>query len=420
MDQVHNEKNKRAVFTEEMKKTHTILVPMMLPVHFELLKTVLELEGYKVDLLKSHSSHIADIGLRYTHNDTCYPAQLTIGQLMDAIESGNYDENKIALMLMQTGGGCRASNYVSLLRKALKNAGKSHIPVVSFNMAGLEENPGFKITIPIIKKMAIAILYGDLIMHLRNQIKPYEINKGEANRVLWQEVYRLANIFSAKNGPREKDMKKESKKILKSFSKIKRQKKAKTKVGVVGEIYVKFAPLGNNNLEEFLENEDAEVVMPGLMDFVLYTIDAGVEDFYLYGDGKIKKIFSQILLHRILRKQNMIISLFKKFPQFTAPIPFKVTKNFAKQVIHTGTKMGEGWLLTGEMVCLINNGVTNIVCTQPFGCLPNHIVGRGMIRKIKELYPEANIVPVDYDASASKINQENRIKLMLQSAKTSL
>ena len=409
--------NERVLFTEEMKKTHTILVPMMLPIHFKFLQRILQMEGYKIEVLTGQGQELVDTGLKYTHNDTCYPAQLTIGQLMQAALSGKYDTDRIALLLMQTGGGCRASNYVSLLRKALRRAHMEHIPVLSFNLLGMEKNPGFVLSKDLIHRLAVGVLYGDVIMDLYNQTLPYEVTKGDCDRLVEELVDNLCDKFKQHEAFRDKDIVRESRHILSRFSSIPTKKVNRVRVGIVGEIYVKFAPLGNNNLEAFLRSEGAEVVVPGLMDFILYTVDAGIEDHKLYGTGFIKRILSEYLYRRIIRLQNNIIKQYADFPTFKTPAHFETTKKQAAEVVHVGTKMGEGWLLTGEMVELINSGVDNIVCTQPFGCLPNHIVGRGMMRKIKELYPQANIVPIDYDASATRVNQENRLKLMLSSAR---
>lgn len=408
----------RAVFTLEMKETHTILVPMMLPIHFRLLKKLFDLDGYKVEFLDSMSPNIINVGLKYVNNDTCYPAQLTIGQLLDATLNLGYDPHKIALLLPQTGGGCRASNYISLLRKALKKANLEFIPVLSFNLLGMEENPGFNLNKDFIKKAVFAVLYGDMIMNLKNQVRPYEANAGATAQVVDTVCSYLESEFEAERGFTRKQLKINCDVILKEFAGVRQVTgHKKTRVGIVGEIYVKFAPLGNNNLEAMLENENCEVVVPGLMDFVLYTIDAGVEDYILYGMGKLKALVSEWLFQTIVSLQNVVIKSYQGYSQFKSQTPFKKTKALSKKIIHEGTKMGEGWLLTGEMVELIESGVDNIVCTQPFGCLPNHIVGRGMLRKIKSVYPNANIVPIDYDASASRVNQENRIKLMLASTR---
>lgn len=408
----------RVVFTREMKETHTILIPMMLPIHFRMIKKLLNLDGYKVDILESTSPNIINMGLKYINNDTCYPAQLAIGQLLDATMNLGYDKHKIALLLPQTGGGCRASNYISLLRKALKKANLEYIPVLSFNMLGMEDNPGFKLSKDFLKKAIYIVLYADMIMNLKNQVQPYATNPGDVDVAIDKVCTTIEKQFEENKRCNRKQLIANCRMILDTFAKVPIVKdKEKTKVGVVGEIYVKFAPLGNNNLEDMLAKENCEVVVPGLMDFVLYTIDAGVEDYYLYGTGFAKAHISNLLEKYILSLQTEVIRSFKNYPQFRAQTPFKKTKALSKKIIHEGTKMGEGWLLTGEMVELIESGVENIVCTQPFGCLPNHIAGRGMMRKIKSVYPNANIVPIDYDASASKVNQENRIKLMLASSR---
>lgn len=406
------------LFTEEMKKTHTILVPMMLPIHFRLMQSIFRLEGYKLEVLDFEGPSIIETGLKYMNNDICFPAQLTVGQLMHALLSEKYDSNTTALLLMQTGGGCRASNYVSLLRKALKQADLEHIPVVSLNLVGLEKHPGFQLTLPMIKALALAILYGDLMMSLSNQTRPYEVHEGDTEKAIRELVAILDKEWKNPKLLKNSVIRKNCTTIFETFAKIPVKKVPKIKVGIVGEIYVKFSPLGNNNLEDFLLKEGAEIVVPGLMDFVLYTTDAGIEDYKLYGQNLKHKLLSQWLFNKLEGAQNLILKEFKHYPQFTAPASFKTTKENAKEFIHIGTKMGEGWLLTGEIIELLHSGVDNVVCTQPFGCLPNHVVGKGMFRKVKEAFPEANLVSIDYDASASQVNQENRIKLMLQSAAT--
>lgn len=412
--------SERVLFSEKMKESHTILVPMMLPFHFRLMQYIFILEGYKMEVLSGLAPGIVETGLKYTHNDACYPAQLTIGQLLQATMSGDYDTNRIALLLMQTGGGCRASNYVSLLRKALKRADMAHIPVISFNLLGMEKHPGFQVNKKMIDGLATAILLGDLLMDLYNQTIPYEVEEGTVDTVTDALIEDIFIGFKCNKLHSTKQILTMAKKILSAYNDINVYREKKMRVGIVGEIYIKFAPVGNNNLEKFLRSEGAEVVVPGLVDFVLYTIDAGIEDHRLYGTGVIKRILSQWLFKRIYRMQRKINACYDAFPTFRKPASFRSTKNLAEEVVHIGTKMGEGWLLTGEMLELLHAGIDNIVCTQPFGCLPNHIVGRGMIRKIKELHPEANIVAIDYDASASQVNQENRLKLMLATARKNL
>lgn len=409
------------IFTEEMKKDYTILVPTMLPTHFKLILNVMKNYGYKMELLENEGKAVIDNGLKYVHNDTCYPAQVVIGQLIDAIESGKYDIHKIALLISQTGGGCRASNYIHLLRKALEKAGYGFIPVISLNFSGLEsEHTGFKITLPIILKMFYCIEIADLMMSLRNQCLPYEINKGDTFK-LEKEWFIKASEVLCKPNVKQKDITKLYKDIIVSFNNLPLDRSRKVvKVGIVGEIFVKFSPLGNNDLEEFLYSEGAEVSMAGLLDFCLYCIYNNVLDYKLYKKNKKTAIVFDLVYKYILHIQRQHIRLIEKYSFFAAPTPFDKVVKLSKGYVGFGTKMGEGWLLTSEMLELIDKGVNNIICAQPFGCLPNHIVGKGMMKLIKENNLNANLVAIDYDASASKVNQENRIKLMLATARTNL
>lgn len=417
MAKLEYDKNGRLLFTKEMREEYTILVPMMLPIHFSMLRAVFQYEGYKMEVLETQNSNIIQMGLKYCHNDICYPAQLTIGQLMDALQSGKYDMHKVALMMSQTGGGCRASNYVSLLRKALKRAGLEFVPVVSINFSELENNPGFVITKNMIYKMTNAVIYGDLLMCLHNQTQPYEKTPGASQCLVDHFTNTLNKDFANGKSMGPKAIRKKMDEIVTAFAHLPINKKDKVRVGVVGEIFVKFAPLGNNNLEAFLLKENAEPVVPGLLDFLLYTIDTGIEDYIRYGGRVLKPIITAYLIHLFSAIQKDMIRAIKKAGCFHAPSTFARTKELAKGVIDYGVKMGEGWLLTAEMMALIDEGVNNIVCTQPFGCLPNHVCGRGMMRRIKTLHPDANIVAIDYDASATKVNQENRLKLMLATAR---
>ena len=315
-----------------MKETHTILIPMMLPIHFRLIKNT-DTEGYKVDILDSMSHDVIATGVKYVNNDMCYPAQLAIGQLLDGAMNHGYDTHKIALLLTQTGGGCRASNYIALLRKALKRAGLEYIPVLSFNVVGLEDNPGFKLTKTLLKNAMFAIIYGDMIMNLKNQILPYALDKDEVSATVDRVCSELERQFEAGHGCTRKELRKNCPWILGEFAQIKTVSgQKKTKVGIVGEIYVKFAPLGNNNLEAFLEKEDCEVVVPGLMDFVLYTADAGIEDWYLYGTGHTKAVVSKFIVNYIVSLQNTVIDSYKNYPQFKPQTPFKHTKALSKKV----------------------------------------------------------------------------------------
>lgn len=412
-------KQGRLLFTKEMKEeSYKILVPSMAPIHFNIIKNVFIHYGYNAELLDTCGPEIAQTGLKYVHNDTCYPALLVIGQLISALQSGKYDVNKTALLITQTGGGCRASNYIFLLRKALKKAGFSQVPVISLSM-GMEKNPGFGLTIPLVRRFLAGVVYGDVLMLLRNQTMPYEVNKGESNLLVDKWTERLTKEFAKGESYRRHEIAQHLDEICKSFADIKVNKVPKVKVGVVGEIYVKYARLGNNDLEQFLAEQDCEVNLPGIMGFALFKVDNRIEDIKLYGGSGLKYKFCEILFNYLTELEDMTIKYTKKYG-FNPPGKYSHIKELVKPVIGYGSKMGEGWLLTAEMLELAETGYENIVCTQPFGCLPNHINGKGAVRKIKEINPKANIVSIDYDPGAPKVNQENRIKLMLAVAREEL
>ena len=403
-------------FTEEMRKDYTVLIPNMLPMHFTLISKLLTNYGIKNEVLFTKGNNIKETGLKYTHNDACYPAIIVIGQFIDALQSGKYDTHKVALVMFQTGGGCRASNYINLIRKALKKAGFGYVPVISFNFGGLEKHPGFKLTVPLLHRMMYAVFYADLLMLLRNQCRSYEINAGESEALAQKWVSRLVEEMTDEKVSYKK-VKQNYKLIIEDFNKILRKDEKKVKVGIVGEIYVKYSPLANNYLEDFLVSEGAEVTVPGLLDFMLYCIYNSIADYKLYGIGKVKYRVIKFVYKFLLRKQMDLINIIKENSDFEPPTYFDHTVTLIKGYIGIGTKMGEGWLLTAEMLELAEKGVPNIVCTQPFGCLPNHICGKGMMRPIKEKNPNINIVAIDYDAGATEVNQENRIKLMLANSK---
>lgn len=403
-------------FTKEMKKDYTILMPNMLPLHFRMVEKILQSYGYKTAILNSRGPEIAELGLKYVHNDTCYPAILVIGQFMEALQSGRYDPHKVALMLFQTGGGCRASNYISLLRKALINAGMEYIPVIPFGVAGIEKHDGFELSVPMLHRMIYAVLYGDLMMLLVNQIRPYENNKGDASRLAEQWTDRLVREMETGRIDYSK-IKRNYRAMIADFKKIPTIPRTPVLVGVVGEIYVKYSPLGNNYLEDFLVSEGAETVVPGLLDFFMYCVYNGVADTELYGIKKVGGMVNRFALRFLLKKQRDLIDIIKEDGTFRPMTPFDHTVSLIDGFIGQGTKMGEGWLLSAEMLELADSGVPNIVCTQPFGCLPNHICGKGMMKPIKEKIPGVNIVAIDYDAGATAVNQENRLKLMLSFAR---
>jgi len=408
----------RLLFTKEMKREYTLLMPQMLPVTFTMMKKVFELYGFKIDMLTTTHRGIVETGLKYVHNDTCYPALLVIGQLLEAINSGKYDKHKIGLLISQTGGGCRASNYIHLLRKALDKAGMPYIPVVSVNLSGLEKNPGFKLSLSIIRRLAAGMIYGDLIVWLSNQCKPYETFSGASDKLIAQWTDRLVIMFGHGRGLSKKEMRRIMEEIASDFAQIEMSgPRDKPRVGVVGEIYVKYAPLGNNGLEQFLLDEGCEPVVPGLTDFMIFKINNRSIDVDLYHGSKLKKIVVDIFQRYIEGLQRNMIEATKTQPAFRPMGTFSDLQRLIQGYLGYGNKMGEGWLLTAEMLELIHSGTKNIVCTQPFGCLPNHVVGKGMIRRLKDDHQDSNIVAVDYDPGATRINQENRIKLMIANAR---
>ena len=411
------DKTGRLLFTEEMKKEYTLLVPQMLPIHFAMMVRLLQKEGFNAVMLNTHHRGIVDEGLKYVHNDTCFPALLVIGQLIDAVKTGGYDPHKVALVITQTGGGCRASNYIHLLRKALEKADMAYVPVISVNLSGLEKNPGFKMSLNFLRKAIFAMMYGDIIMNVANQVRPYEVTPGDADKAVETCMDWLLTDMDAGKGLSYKSMCQNFRRICDQFASVPVTGEQKVRVGVVGEIYVKFSPLGNNNLEAFLLAEGAEPVVPGLTDFIIFKIHNRIADVDLYGGKWIKKKVCILFKGYVERCQKAMIHALEESGRFRAPGTFEDLHHLIQGYLGDGNKMGEGWLLTAEMLELIHSGVPNIVCTQPFGCLPNHIVGKGMIRRLKDDYPLSNIVAIDYDPSATQINQENRIKLMLANAK---
>ena len=403
-------------FTEEMKREYTILVPNMLPMHFKLIISVLETYGLHMELLQNEGPQIAETGLKYTHNDACYPAILVIGQFMDALLSGRYDPHKVALIMFQTGGGCRASNYISLIRKALKRAGMEYVPVISFSLAGIEKHPGFRLSLRTYHRLLYAVLYGDLLMNLVNQTRPYEKTAGQAEAQADRWTQRLGRELGTSRRIRTRRIRENYRAMVEDFKAIPMERQTRPKVGVVGEIFVKYSPLANNHLERFLIQEGAEPVVPGLMDFCLYAVYNSVAEHEIYHRGALKHAVVLPAYRLLLRKRGEIDRALRQSGVFDGVTPFDQVVEEVKKVISPGVKMGEGWLLPAEMLELAHSGCRNIVCTQPFGCLPNHICGKGMMKPIKELCPDVNIVAIDYDAGASRVNQENRLKLMLANA----
>lgn len=396
-----------------MKKEYTILCPQMAPMHFEFIEAVFNSEGYRLELLTSVSRAAIDEGLKYVNNDGCYPSIIVIGQLIEALQSGQYDLNKTAVAITQTGGGCRATNYIGLLRKALYEAGFGNIPVISANLYGNESNPGFKITAGLLNKALNGLVYGDLLMRVLHRVRPYEIIPGSANLLLERWIKRCREQLQQGNS---KAFKENIYGIVEEFSQLEISNIDKPKVGVVGEILVKYHPTANNNIVSVLEEAGAEVILPDLMDFFLYcAYDNVFRSQYLSGKRSHYWIGNLIIQYLESRRKNMKMAL-QKNQRFEAPRSIYHKAQLASGVVSLGHHCGEGWFLTAEMIDLIQNNAPNIVCVQPFGCLPNHVSGKGMIKAIKSNYPQANITAIDYDPGASEVNQLNRIKLMLSVA----
>lgn len=404
------------LFTSEMRKDYTILVPDMLPWHFEIFLHIMRREGYKTELLHNSGRAVIDEGLKHVHNDTCFPALCVIGQYLDALKSGKYDVDRTAVLITQTGGGCRASNYLPLIRRALK-AEFPNVPVLSLNFAGLEKGNSLQLGLKLLAKFGYAMFYGDLLMYCFNQTKPYEKTAGETDSVREHCIGFIKQMFDE---GKQKKMTYCAKTILNAFTGVSVSKEEKVKVGIVGEIYVKYSPLGNSHLEEFLLSEQCEPVVPALADFIFYCLTNSLNDVKRYGINSKSRLLFSFGYRWLYKKQKKLIALMKKQGRFEPFHDFEHLKQCADRVIDQGVKMGEGWLIPAEMVALAESGTQNIVCAQPFGCLPNHIAGKGAARNVKELCPEANIVAVDYDPSATRVNQENRIKLMLSTAREKL
>lgn len=404
---------KKNLFTKEMKKDWTILAPQMSPIHFQFIEKAVRASGYNIDVLPANDKEAIEEGIKYVNNDACYPSILVIGQMINALKSGKYDPNKTALIISQTGGGCRATNYVGFLKKGLREAGFPNVPIISLNVLGMERQPGFKISYRLIKKLMMGVIYGDLFIRVLYRVRPYETVKGSANKLY--EYYREKAFKNVENGNKN-EMNKLVKEIVKAFDTLEINDEVKPKVGIVGEILVKYHPTANNNIVDVLEKEGAEVVVPELLNFFLYCCyNSKFKNRYLSGSS-IVKTGCDIAISYIESYRKVVIKELQNSERFGYPSSINNLAKKAANVVSLGNQTGEGWLLTGEMVELIESDVNNIVCIQPFACLPNHITGKGMIKALKSKYPLANIVAVDYDPGASEVNQLNRIKLMMSVA----
>lgn len=410
----------RVLFTKQMKKdNYTILCPQMSPIHFDLLAPAISAFGYNVVLLDNDDRRAVDMGLKYVNNDACFPSLCTIGQVMDALLSGKYDLNRTAIFMSQTGGGCRASNYIGFIRRALEKAGMGHIPVISVNVGNMEQNPGFKVTIPMAIKAIQATVYGDVMMRCLYATRPYEKVPGSAEKLhkKWRAICTKA---VSKRNPAMNEYRRIVRAIVKDFDELPRRPVKKPRVGVVGEILVKFSPLANNHIVDLLEREGAEAVMPDLLDFMYYSfynLNFKAENL---GFSKKGAFLCNVGIKLMDWFRADAKAALRKSKHFTEPGDIRHMAETSSKFVSLGNMTGEGWFLTGEMLELIESGVKNIVCTQPFGCLPNHVVGKGVIKQLRASYPDANIIAVDYDPGASEVNQLNRIKLMLAMAQKNL
>ncbi|NCC81232.1 MAG: 2-hydroxyglutaryl-CoA dehydratase [Clostridia bacterium] len=402
----------RVIFTKEMKENHTILCPQMSPFHFGLLKGMMKSEGYNIEVLPEIDPLAIETGVRFVNNDACYPTIVVVGQIMEAIESGEYDKENLSVLISQTGGGCRASNYIFFIRKALREAGYGHIPVISFAPSQFEKNPGFKMNMSMVKKIIYGAIYGDLLMRLVLRTRPYEKIKGSTNVLFekWTEKLSTGSIITTKKAFAEN-----VKKIIADFSKLERVKIDKPKVGIVGEILVKYHPTANNSIIDYLESEGVEVVCPDLYDFFLYSAFDNIFNYKKLSGSFMSMFFSNLFIKYSEELRDIVRKELESHPFVHGPIKFKDLTKLVEPFVSFGNQTGEGWLLTAEMIELSESGAKNIVCMQPFACLPNHITGKGMVKELSERLG-SNIVSIDYDPGLSEVNQINRIKLMLSKA----
>ncbi|MCM1118210.1 MAG: 2-hydroxyacyl-CoA dehydratase [bacterium] len=417
---IHSSAIRKVQFTEEMRRDYTILCPQMSPIHFDIFEKAFASCGYHFEVLTNDNKHSVDVGLKYVNNDACYPSLLVVGQIMEALLSGKYDLNKTAVIMTQTGGGCRATNYIGFIRRALEKAGMAQIPVISLNLGSIETNPGFHLNLNLLMRAALAAQIGDIFMRCVYRMRPYEEVPGSVEAVHQKWLKVAQEYVSAKhiNLAKFPGM---CRRMIQEFDAIPLRDVRKPRVGIVGEILVKFSPAGNNHLVELLEAEGAEAVVPDLMDFMLYCFYNQIYKAEHLGTSKKAARLSSLgiwAIEHVLR--GAAAKAFARSEHFDPPTPIREIVEYAKPIVSIGNQTGEGWFLTGEMVELIHENVPNIVCTQPFGCLPNHVVGKGVIKALRKAYPASNIVAIDYDPGASEVNQLNRIKLMLSTANKNL
>lgn len=414
------EEPEKIVFTKEMRKKHTLLLPMLSPIHQSgLFDIALEASGYNVVCLPAMDREAINVGLKFVNNDSCYPAIISIGQLVEALQSGEYDLDNTSVMMSQTGGGCRATNYIPLLRKALNDAGFSQVPVVSVSLGnkGVESNPGFKYTLSMLKRIVVAILYGDLFERVVYRTRPYELEKGQIDALHEEWLKKVeSNVRNGSLTIFNRNMKK----IIKDFDTVPISNEVKPKVGVVGEILVKYSPTANNDIVRLLEAEGAEAVVPDLIGFMNYSLYNQIWKYDNMGMPKKNKTIAEMAIKLIEVVEKPMDKALRASKRFTGIHSIYQLAEDASKILSIGNHTGEGWFLTGEMIDLLKTGVNNIVCMQPFGCLPNHVVGKGVIKELRHQYPKSNIAAIDYDPGVSIVNQLNRIRLMMATANKQL
>ena len=402
-----------------MRKDYTILIPQMAPIHFELIEAAVSSCGYHVKLLRECTPKTVETGLKYVNNDACYPSILVTGQMIEALQSGEYDLNKTALIMSQTGGGCRATNYIGFIRKALKDAGLGHIPVISFNIVGMEKMPGFKLTVPLVEKLLKCVVYGDLLQKMLTKNRAYEVNKGETQKLYEKWMEKCKKLLTKSTN---KEFKQSIYDMVNDFEKIELDTSIqKPKVGIVGEVLIKYHPFGNNFVANLLEQEGAEVILPDFMGFAKFMCTHKITFNNLLNTNKTSSKIMKFAIKLIdILEKDTKIALANSKKDYLPPCDIWHLEDKVKDILSIGNQTGEGWFLTAEMIEYIEHDIPNIVCVQPFACLPNHVVGKGVIKTIREKYPEANISPIDYDPGASEANQTNRIKLLMTVAKDNL
>jgi len=406
----------KITFTKDMRKQHTLLLPMLSPIHQSgLVDVALQASGYRVVCLPADDREAVNVGLRFVNNDACYPAIISIGQLVEALQSGTYDVDNTSVLMTQTGGGCRATNYIPLLRKALNDAGFPQVPVVSISMGntGVESNPGFRFTYPMMKRVAVAFLYGDLFERLVYRTRPYEQVAGAVDQLHQDWIKKIEKNVS--NGSFTL-FNRQLKKIIQDFDTIPLTDARKPRVGVVGEILVKYAPTANNDIVRLLEAEGAEAVVPDIIGFMNYSLYNQVWRYEHLGMAKKSQMLASFMIAMIEKIQKPMDKALRASQRFEGIDSIHQLADEASKIISIGNHTGEGWFLTGEMIELLKHDVNNIICLQPFGCLPNHVVGKGVMKELRHQYPKANIAAIDYDPGVSVVNQLNRIRLLMATA----